>query len=158
MWRQFAVRLAAVLLTVAVTFALVASLAMAVVRSQNNQIADQATEIRALREQVDVGRRQQECRSRIVAWTDGITAARDTAQSQFVIATQRRAESQKAANEAGDPVRRSALLAEAAGQLDNASRAVTEIERQNRLLEPALAVRTRAVETCAENPDYTPPT
>lgn len=103
--------------------------------------------INSLQEQVSAGDRRSACRSRIVSAAENIRSARDTAQSRFVIATQRRGEAQRAGN-----------ADEATVQLEAASVAVAEIERHNRRLEPAMGLRDRSVEICTDDPDFTPPT
>lgn len=98
-----------------------------------------------LLDQVKRGDRTAECRSRIANAAEVIRADRDTAQSQFVIATQRRGEARLASDTAGEQV-----------QLHAASAAVNEVERLNKRLEPALNLRARSVDICAANPDFQP--
>ncbi len=125
-WRRFAFTLAAVLVFVAGTFLVTTSY---------------------LIHQIGAGDRAAECRSKIANAAEVIRADRDTAQSQFVIATQRRGEARLANDAAGEKV-----------QFDAASTAVGEVERLNNRLRPALDLRARSVELCSTNPDFTPPT
>jgi hypothetical protein len=125
-WRRFAFTLAAVLVFVAGTFLVTTSY---------------------LIHQIGAGDRAAECRSKIANVAEVIRADRDTAQSQFVIATQRRGEARAAGDAAGEKV-----------QFDAASLAVSEVERLNHQLKPALELRGRSVELCSANPDFTPPT
>jgi hypothetical protein len=96
-----------------------------------------------LLDQVKRGDRTAECRSKIANAAEVIKADRDTAQSQFVIATQRRSE----ARMAGD------IMAEEV-QLRAASEAVNDVERLNNLLEPAMELRAKSVAICSANPDF----
>ena len=98
-----------------------------------------------LLQQVSRGDRTAECRSRIATAAEVIRADRDTAQSQFVIASQRRAEARANGDAPGERV-----------QFDAASQAVSEVERLNGRLEPALDLRARSVDVCAAEPDFQP--
>lgn len=123
-WRRFAFTLAAVLLFVAGTFLVTTSF---------------------LIHQIGAGDRAAECRSRIATAAEVIRADRDTAQSQFVIASQRRAEARANGDGPGERV-----------QFDAASHAVSEVERLNGRLVPALELRARSVDICSTDPDFQP--
>jgi hypothetical protein len=94
-------------------------------------------------QQIGRGDRAAECRSRIATAATIIESERNTAQSQFVIATQRRQEARIAGDLAGEQV-----------QLRAASTAVNEVERLNKLLAPANDLRAKSVSVCSANPDF----